>query len=104
MHGQHRVGRNGVATDRYLPVAEFDVDIPLKYTFENYDEDIALVDEKGVVTGLKEGTASVFIEFDLKYESSNYAAPDTVSFDVIVGPGDPDGITDAKVKLSKTKL
>ena len=93
-----KVGEQAVITP------EFDVDIPLKYTFENDDEDIALVDEKGVVTGLKEGTASVFIEFDLKYESSNYAAPDTVSFDVIVEPGDPDGITDAKVKLSKTKF
>lgn len=81
-----------------------DVDIPVTFSFENLDEDIVSVNEKGVVTGIKEGEASIFIECKIKYSTPNYKEPDGSVANVTVLSGKPININSAKVKLSKSKF
>ena len=81
-----------------------DADIPVTYSYDNMDPEIVSVDDKGVVTGLKEGEAGIYVECKLKYSTPNYKDPDGTSVDITVLPGDPIDINNAKVKLYKSKF
>ena len=85
-------------------MADIDEDLPATFTYENMDPDIVSVDKNGVVTGLTEGEATIYVECKLKYKGPNYQEPDSMPVDVTVLPGDPIDISNAKVKLSKTSF
>ena len=81
-----------------------DADMPVTYSYDNLDPEIVSVDDKGVVTGLKEGEAGIYVECKLKYSSPNYKDPDATMANITVLPGEPIDINNAKVKLSKSKF
>lgn len=70
---------------------KLDVDIPIKLRFESDNEDIATVDENGTVTGIKEGSAFIFVKADMTNLSSNYelVGDNTVTVEVISEAGEP---------------
>ena len=55
---------------------ELELDLPARFTFISADPKVVSVTEDGVVKGLKAGRTMVFVDADLKYSSSNYAASD----------------------------
>ena len=81
-----------------------DADVPLVFTYENNDPDIVSVDANGNVTAKKEGTATIEVICKLKYDTPNYQKPYSTEINVEVLPGDPIDISNAKVKLAKTKF
>ena len=64
-----------------------DKKMPVTFKIENFDEDIVSIDENGKVTGLKEGSAFIVIKAQMKYSSSNYAAPRNEIVIITVEPG-----------------
>ncbi len=76
--------------------------VQAKFKFESGDEDIATVDNKGVVTGVKGGFANIYIEAVLKQPSSNYKILDgiVVTIEVI----EPFDISETKVRFYKSSF
>ena len=69
------------------------------FTFRNMNEDIISVDENGLVTGIKEGKATVSVSAALTDPDPNYESEDA-SFTVEVLPKDAFIIDNAEVGLS----
>ena len=49
---------------------------PAVFTYECFDENVAMVYEDGVVTGISEGIATIYVNASLKYSSPNYKVED----------------------------
>ena len=79
---------------------KIDGKVRAKFTFESYNEDIAMVDENGVVTGLSDGYATISVGAELA--SSNYE----VGYipDVTVHVHDGIDISETKVRFYKSSF
>ena len=79
---------------------KLDGKVRAKFTFESYNEDIAMVDENGVVTGLSDGYATISVGAELA--SSNYE----VGYipDVTVHVHDGIDISETKVRFYKSSF
>ena len=76
-------------------------DLPVKYTFFTFNEDIVSVTEDGTVTGLKEGKAEVTVKAELKEPNPNYKSEERTVVRFTVVPDTVD-ISGAEVGLSKS--
>lgn len=76
--------------------------VPAQFKYENMDEEehTASVNEKGIITGLKEGHAIIYVECVLKDATSNYEAPDGRGLEVTV-VSEPKGTTLKKPVAAK---
>ena len=54
---------------------EIDTQVPVVFTFQNWHKDIVSVNEDGVVTGIKEGSVTIYVCTALKDPSPNYKVP-----------------------------
>ena len=95
-----RVGETGVISPK-IDTDDPDLRIPVKYTFESWQEDIATVTEDGVVTGLKKGAAVICVGVNPKYSSSNYSFSNSNTLLVYV-VSDTVDIEQTKVELSES--
>ena len=94
------VGETGVISPKF-DKDQLDGIIPVSFTFENWDEDIASVTEDGVVKGLKVGRGIIFVNVNPKYSSPNYTFSNSNVLIVRVVQDTVD-IGQTKVALSKT--
>ena len=94
------VGETGVISPKF-DKDQFDGIIPVSFTFENWNEDIASVTEDGVVKGLKVGRGIIFVNVNPKYSSPNYTFSNSNVLIVRVVQETVD-IGQTKVALSKS--
>ena len=86
------------------PSLDPEIPVPVVFTFENNDpnDDTISVTEDGLVTGLNEGSASVFVDAKLKVPNKNYEVPYGVWVEFTVVEDTPVDIGETKVKLSRS--
>lgn len=79
--------------------------LPASFSFINITPDLISVTEDGVVKGLKAGRAMVFVDAELKYGSSNYAASDyNIAFVNVVKIANPMTLKAKTVKIKAKTL
>ncbi len=76
--------------------------IQVKFIFDSSDEEIATVDSKGVVTGVRGGSTSVYVDAKLKQPSPNYEISDMQVVEVQVR--EAFDITETKVRFYKARF
>ncbi len=93
-----KVGETGVLTP------ELDVEVPVRFTFESWDKNVATVTEDGVVEGLKAGSVPIEVNAILKDSNSNYAVSNSIISIVKVVPADvePDTAEPDTVDIGQT--
>ena len=95
-----KVGETAVISPK-IEANELDSKLPVKYTFESWNEDIASVSEDGVVNGLKAGNAVICVGVNPKYSSKNYTFSNS-NIVIVRVTSDTVDIDQTKVVLSKS--
>ena len=74
--------------------------IQAKFTFNSWNEDIATVDDNGLVTGVKGGVVPIYVDAELQDSDSNYEIEDDAM--VMVEVIEPFDISETKVRFVKS--
>lgn len=77
--------------------------IPARFTFESQNEDVVVVDDKGVVTAVGGGSTPILVEVVLREDSSNYNIDDLTVVWAEVKP-EPFDLSETKVRFNKSSF
>ncbi len=92
--------RLSVGNTATIPVRLSNAKVRVKYTFLCDDEDVATVDDNGVVTGVSGGVTTIFIQADLIEDTPNYEINNNEAVSVEVR--EPMDISETKVRFAQS--